>query len=66
MGLWWAQELAINIHLLAPPLRTENIYIYLNKKHLPLVSQLAKALKQMKEEGRYQQIITQTMVPLLK
>lgn len=55
-----------DIHHLEPPLTSQNMYLYLNKKHMNLVEQIAQALKDMKEDGTYEQIVKETTSQLLK
>lgn len=47
-----------------PPLATREMFIYLHKKHKKLVPQLAEALKQMKQDGQYDEIMNKILRPL--
>lgn len=53
-----------DIHMLSPPLACEPMYIYLHKKHESLIPALAEALREMKKDGSYQAIFTETLAPL--
>jgi len=46
-----------DIHLLEKPLVTIPLYLYVNKKHIQLVPQIANALKAIKKDGTYDQLI---------
>ena len=45
-----------NIKLITPPLAVREMFLYLHKKHKDLVPQIAASLKELKDEGAYQQI----------
>jgi polar amino acid transport system substrate-binding protein len=47
-----------------PPLAKSNFYLYLHKKHEPLVSKISAALKAMKQDGTYERIRLQRRRPL--
>ncbi len=51
-----SQGLAGDVVILEPPLAVREMYLYLNKKHEPLVKPLAQALREMKADGTYTQI----------
>ena len=55
---------ASEIELLAPPLSSNPMFIYLHKKHKDLVEPLAKALQEMKSDGSYQRYVTDILDPL--
>ncbi len=42
---------------LEPPLASRSMYLYLHKKHSGLLEPLAKALRSMKEDGTWDQIV---------
>ncbi len=50
-----------DIKLIEPPLATKEMFMYLNKKHQSLVPKLSQALREMKDDGTYQNIIHQTL-----
>jgi len=50
------------IRPLSPPLATREMFIYLHKRHAPLVPRLAAALRAMKREGFYQRVHDQKLV----
>ena len=41
---------------LSPPIKTKTLYLYLHKKHQSLVPALSKVLRQMKEDGSFENI----------
>ena len=45
-----------NILVLEPPLTQQSMFIYLNRHHADLVSQLAKALRDMKHDGTLERL----------
>ena len=45
-----------DISVLEPPLASEPLFTYLNKKHSHLVPELTKALREMKQDGTFQRI----------
>ncbi|MBC8269763.1 MAG: transporter substrate-binding domain-containing protein [Rhodospirillaceae bacterium] len=47
-----------------PPLASVDMYMYLHKEHAHLVPRLAKALKDMKDDGTYRKIFDETLTPL--
>jgi len=51
--------------VLGPPLATKKMYMYLNKKHEDLAPRVAESLKNMKIDGTYDRIVTQTTAPFL-
>jgi len=53
-----------SLKLRRPPLATREMFIYLHKKHENLVSKLAESLRQMKLDGKYQQIKNEILKPL--
>jgi len=64
-GVWWVRHHADEIHYLQPPVASYQLYLYVNKKHRALVSELSSALKSMKEDGTYQKIYEQTLTKFL-
>ncbi len=54
------------IRALEPPLATREMFLYLNKKHLPLIPVIAKQLRSMKHDGTYDRILKKTLGPYLK
>ena len=55
-----------DIHIVEPPLVIKDVYIYLNRKHSDLVPKLNRALAEMKHDGSYQKIYSETLEPLVK
>lgn len=47
-----------------PPLAERDMFTYLHKKHAHLVPKLAQALRDMKQDGTYQQLYNQFLKPL--
>jgi polar amino acid transport system substrate-binding protein len=64
-GLWWIRAHGVAAHALEPPIAVREMYLYLNKKHAALIPRISAALAQMKEDGEYQRIYSQTLTPLL-
>jgi polar amino acid transport system substrate-binding protein len=60
-ALWYARELALPIRIMEPPLAREEMFIYLNSKHVALASPAAKALADMKRDGSYRRIFEATL-----
>jgi len=56
---------ASTIMLDQPPIAKKPVYIYLHKKHKALVAPLAKALREMKQDGSYKNIESKLLTPLL-
>lgn len=48
----------LGVSTLEPPLHKREMYIYLNKAHVDLVPKIAKALRDLKAEGRYNSILS--------
>ncbi len=58
-GLEIISSLELNdIDVIDPPLATAPLYLYLNKKHEKLAPKIAKALKELKAEGKIDEIIS--------
>jgi len=55
-----------SIRVLEPPLATREMFLYLNKKHLLLVPEIAKQLRILKADGTYDHILKKTLGPYLK
>ena len=55
-----------SIRVLEPPLATREMFLYLNKKHLPLIPTLTKQLRSMKDDGTYDRIFEKTLGPYLE
>jgi polar amino acid transport system substrate-binding protein len=55
-----------SIRALEPPLATREMFLYLNKKHLPLIPAIAQQLRGMKHDGAYDRIYKKTLGPYLK
>ena len=54
LGAALAKERKLNgVHALTPPLAVREMFIYLHKRHAPLVPKLAEALRALKHEGFY-------------
>lgn len=65
-GLWWSREIAMEAHLLEPPLARQEMFIYLHRKHASLVDKVAVALADMKKDGSYRRILDETLTPLAR
>ncbi|MCP4117824.1 MAG: amino acid ABC transporter substrate-binding protein [Desulfobacteraceae bacterium] len=53
------------IHVIEPPLKIREMFLYLNKKHLKLIPRLAKALGEMKKDGTFSAIVNKSLKPYL-
>ncbi len=61
------QEMGLHgISHLEPPLASRNMYLYMHKKHANLIHAIAGALREMKEDGTYKQIVTETTKAFVK
>lgn len=63
-GLWWVREMGLEARLLEPPLASQEMFIYLHRKHEPLVGKVATTLAAMKKDGSYRRIFDETLAPL--
>jgi polar amino acid transport system substrate-binding protein len=54
-----------DIYAISPPLATQDMYIYLHKRHDAIVPKLTNALKQMKKDGTYRKIVEKALRGLL-
>ncbi len=52
-----------SVALLSPPLQEVDMYLYLNQKHRALVPKLSQALRDMKADGSYRRILSNTNLP---
>ncbi|MBN1102486.1 MAG: transporter substrate-binding domain-containing protein [Deltaproteobacteria bacterium] len=50
----------VGIRHLEPPLASREMFLYLHKKHEGMVDAVAKALRQMKQDGTYDRIVRET------
>ncbi|MFO7730653.1 MAG: transporter substrate-binding domain-containing protein [Spirochaetia bacterium] len=48
---------------LEPPLASRKMYLYVHKRHSALVPEIAEALKSMKEDGTYEKIVSDSVMP---
>ena len=63
-GLWWSREMALEARLLEPPLASQEMFIYLHRKHEAIVGKVAATLAGMKKDGSYKRIFDETLAPL--
>ena len=62
MGLRIAESMNIrDIHVLKPNLAERDLFLYMNKKHEPLIPRIDQALREMKADGSYERIYLSTM-----
>lgn len=59
--LWWSKELKTGDKLLKFPIAKRELFIYLNKNHADLVSKVARALYDTKQDGTYQRIFDEAL-----
>jgi polar amino acid transport system substrate-binding protein len=52
-----------SVRALEPPLAKREMFLYLNKEHLPLIPEIAKQLRSLKEDGTYDRILKKTLGP---
>jgi polar amino acid transport system substrate-binding protein len=55
-GAMMAKKINPEIKVLEPPLARRDFYLYLHKKHEPLVGRIADAVKTMKRDGTYERL----------
>ncbi len=55
-----------SVRAIEPPLATRAMFLYLHKKHLPLIPKLTETLQAMKHDGAYDRILKATLGPYLK
>lgn len=63
-GLWWSREMGLKARLHEPPLASQEMFIYLHRKHASLVEPAASALAAMKKDGSYKRIYDETLTTL--
>jgi polar amino acid transport system substrate-binding protein len=62
-GLSVIKEMNLNeIVMLTPPVQVDPLYHYLNKKHKAMVPQITAVLREMEQEGKFQEIYKQFQV----
>jgi polar amino acid transport system substrate-binding protein len=67
IGLAVIKELNIqDLNIIQPPFATRKMYMYLHKKHEPLLPKAADGLRQMKLDGTYDEIVSKSLAPYLK
>lgn len=65
-GLYAAREQGITkLHVVDPPFARKEMFFYLNKKHENLIPKVAKALQKMKQDGTYDRITRDKLLPLM-
>lgn len=65
-GIALAKSMGIeNVNALGPPLAVRPLHMYLHNKHEKHISALSKALKQVKDDGTYQNIYNETLAPYI-
>lgn len=55
-GSMMARKINPGIQVMEPPLARQDFYLYLHKKHEPLVLKISEALKAMKRDGTYERL----------
>lgn len=63
-GQWRARQAGLEARALEPPLASQEMFIYLHRKHDVHVQRVAAALAGMKRDGSYQRIFDETLAPL--
>ena len=64
-GRWMADRMGLTVKVLAPPLVSTEMFLYLNRKHEALAEPAAEALRAMKADGSYRRIAERTLMRLL-
>lgn len=65
-GLYAASQAGIKrLHVVEPPFATKPMYFHLHKKHSDLAYKVADAIREMKIDGTYNQIVEETLLPLV-
>jgi len=65
-GLYAAKRQGIeHIHVVDPPFARKKMYFYLNKKHEDLIQKVANTLKAMKQDGTYERLTKDKLLPLM-
>lgn len=54
-----------NVRLVEPPLESREMFIYLHKKHAPLIPDLARALRAVKADGSYERYYRESVTQVL-
>ena len=60
-GNWIVRERRLPARMLAPPLVTTEMYMYLHRKHAHLADGVARALRELKADGTYRRIFEQSL-----
>lgn len=65
-GMYLIKKLGLSdFKAMSPPFATRDVYLYLHKKHQAIVPQITEVLIQMKKDGAYQHIVSDTLRELL-
>lgn len=51
-----------NFKMISPPFATKKMYMYLHKKHHSILPILSSTLKQMKEDGTYEKMVSEFLI----
>jgi len=65
-GLYAARAQGSAARLIEPPLASSPMFMYLNKKHVAIVPEVARALAAMKADGTYKKISDASLMPFEK
>lgn len=61
-GMMLAKERGLTgIHVVEPPLAVTDMYVYLHERHAALVPELARAIRELKDEGFYDQTVARVL-----
>ncbi|MBF0232687.1 MAG: transporter substrate-binding domain-containing protein [Desulfamplus sp.] len=62
IGLAVISEMGLkDIKMITPPFASKKMYLYLHKKHQALIPEISNSLRQMKQDGFYDSIVSGTM-----
>lgn len=65
-GLYAAKQAGIaDLHVVEPPFANKPMYFHLHKKHADLAVKLAEAIREMKQDGTYDRLLEETLLPLV-
>ncbi|MEG3616831.1 ABC transporter substrate-binding protein [Magnetovibrio sp. PR-2] len=64
-GLQTAHDTRLKVTAHEPPLAAVPMYMHVHKKHADLAVKMANALKEMKQDGTYERIVQESLMPLV-
>ena len=64
-GLQTAHDTHMKVTTHEPPLASVPMYMHVHKKHAQLADKMARVLRDMKQDGTYEEIVQRTLLPLV-